>query len=161
MKHFIKENGYNPSIAFILFFALMNVIFCLIPFVFFYEAFVEPHYWKNRWRLHRLLNRGLVKVKYNRVSSVFGDNIKTYDLTIEDEEYSLWIWNGDSFTLDGPMDSSYGVTDRNYIGLFKGSLITRLLNRVAIKKLTQLAEHSAYEDYEEMSTNCSIKNLNC
>jgi hypothetical protein len=52
------------------------------------------------------------------------------------------------------MDSSYGVTDRNYIGLFKGSLITRLLNRVAIKKLTQLAEHSAYEDYEEMSTNC-------
>ena len=159
MKHFIKDNDYEPSLAFIIFFALLNVILCLIPFVFFYEAFAEPHYWKNRWRLHRLLNRGLVKVKYNRGTSIFGDQIKTYDVTIEDEEYSLWIWNDDSFTLDGPMDSSFEKTDRNYIGLFKGSLITRWLNRVALRKLKQLAEHSAYEDYEEMTTNCSIKNI--
>jgi len=159
MKHFIKDNDYEPGLAFIIFFALLNVILCLIPFVFFYEAFAEPHYWKNRWRLHRLLNRGLVKVKHNRGTSIFGDQIKTYDVTIEDEEYSLWIWNDDSFTLDGPMNSSYEKTDRNYIGLFKGSLITRWLNRVALRKLKQLAEHSAYEDYEEMTTNCSIKNI--
>ena len=157
MKHFIKDEGYNPSVWIILFFAFLTVFTLGVPFLFFYEAFAEPHYWKNRWRLHHLLNRGLVKVKYNRGSSIFGDNIKAYDVTIEDEEYSLWIWNEDSMTLDGPMDLSYGKTDRNYIGLFKGSVITKWLNRVAIKKLTQLSEHYAYEDYEEMSTNCSIK----
>jgi len=156
MTHFVKENNYEPSLAFILFFALLNVFLIMTPFVFFYEAFAEPHYWKNRWRLHRLLKRGLVKVKYNKGTSILGDQIKTYDVTIEDQEYSLWIWDETSMTLDGPMNSSYEKTDRNYIGLFKASVITRWLNRVALRKLKQLAEHSSYEDYEVMSTNCSI-----
>jgi len=159
MEHFVKDGDFNPSVAFIIFFAFLNVIFCLIPFVFFYEAFNEPHYWKNRWRLHQLLNRGLIKVKFDRGLSIFGDSIKAYEVTIEDEKYSLWIWNEDSMTLDGPMDFSYNKTYRNYIGLFKGSLTTKWLNRVAIKKLTQLSEHTAYEEYEEMSTNCSIKQI--
>jgi hypothetical protein len=156
MAHFIKENDHSPNLASILFFALLNVFLIMTPFVFFYEAFAEPHYWKNRWRLHRLLKRGLVKVKYNKGTSILGDQIKTYDVTIEDQEYSLWIWDETSMTLDGSMNFSYEKTDRNYIGLFKASVITRWLNHVAIKKLKQLAEHSAYEDYEVMSTNCSI-----
>jgi hypothetical protein len=153
MSHFIKDRGYNPSIVFILAFAFLNIIFFLIPFIFFYEAFAEPHYWKNRWRLHRLLNRGLVKVKFDKRSSIFGDQIKAYDIIIENEEYSLWIWNGSEMTLDGPMDySSYSKTDRNYIGLFKGSIITRWLNRIAVKKLTKLSENSAHEHHDEMTT---------
>jgi hypothetical protein len=159
MKHFVKENDHGPSLASILFIAVLTVFTLGIPFFFLYEMWAEPHYWKNRWRLHRLLKRGLVKVKYDKGSSIFGDNIKSYNATIEDQEYSLWIWNGSEMTLDGPMDFTYNNTDKNYIGLFKGSLVTRWLNHVAIKKLTQLAEHSAYEEYEEMSTNCSIKNI--
>jgi len=156
MTHFELDNGYSPSVFKILCFAFLNVFLIMLPFVFFYEVWAEPHYWKNRWRLHRLLKRGLVKVKYTKGTSIFGDKIKSYDVIIEDEEYSLWIWNEDSMTLDGPMDFTYNNKDRNYIGLFKGSIITRWLNHVAVRKLKQLAEHSAYEDYEVMSTNCSI-----
>jgi hypothetical protein len=50
-----------------------------------------------------------------------------------------------------------GLRNNDYIGLFAGSVTTKLLNRIAVRKLKQLAEHSNYLEYEEMSTNCSVK----
>jgi hypothetical protein len=112
----------------------------------------EPHYWKNRWKLHRLLNQGKVKVRYVSSNTFAGDQIKIYALDIEGILYSVWIYDERLMTLD------YAILENNdFLGLFVGSVTTSWLNKVAIRKLLQLAEHTAYEDYEVMSTNCSIK----
>lgn len=128
MEHFIKQKSiselrYGIGI-------LLSVLTIFGTFLLMYEYFFEPHYWKNRWRLNRYLNKGLVKVEYLR-RGPFGRDIKIYNLKIEDSEYSLWIWNNQEMTLGD-----------DYIGLFNNSLITRLLNRIAIKKIQKLAEQN-------------------
>ena len=154
MEHFKSNKDYTPSLFVILSMAFITVFTLGATFFFAYEMWAEPAYWKNRWKLHRLLNRGKVKVKYNRSTSIYGDQIKAYDLDIEGVEYSLWIWNEKNMTLD------YSILSNNdFIGLFTGCITTKWLNRIAVKKILQLAEHSAYEEYEEMSTNCSIKQI--
>jgi hypothetical protein len=154
MEHFKPNKDYAPSLLKVLSMAFLTVFTLGIPFFFMYEMWAEPAYWKNRWKLHRLLNRGKVKVKYARSTSIYGDQIKAYDLDIEGVEYSLWIWNEKNMTLDKSI-----LANNDFIGLFTGSLTTKWLNRIAVKKILQLAEHSAYEEYEEMSTNCSIKQI--
>ena len=128
MEHFIKEKSISElryGIG-----TLLSVLTIFGIFLLMYEYFFEPHYWKNRWRLNRYLNKGLVKVEYLR-RGPFGRDIKIYNLKIEDSEYSLWIWNNQEMTLGD-----------DYIGLFNNSLITRLLNRIAIKKIQKLAEQN-------------------
>ena len=126
MKHFVKINSSQLRISIG---ALLSALTLFGVFFLMYEYFFELQYWKNRWRLHRYLNKGLVKVEYLRNSPY--DNIKIYSLKIEDSEYSLSIWNNEEMTLGD-----------DYIGLFNGSLITKILNRIAIKKLQKLAEQN-------------------
>ena len=152
MTHFEPSNDYSPSVFKILCFAFLTIFTLGIPWFFAYEMWAEPHYWKNRWKLHRLLRQGKVKVRYIKSTSIHADKIKMYELHIDDVEYSVWIWDGQHITLDKSV-----LANTDYLGLFVGSLTTSWLNKVAIRKLTQLAEHTAYEDYEVMSTNCSIK----
>ncbi len=154
MEHFKSNKDYTPSLFVILSMAFLAVFTLGASFLFAYEVWTEPAYWKNRWKLHRLLNRDRVKVKYARSNSIYGDQIKAYDLDIEGVEYSVWIWNEKNMTLDKSI-----LSNDNFIGLFTGSLTTKWLNRIAVKKILQLAEHTAYEEYEEMSTNCSIKQI--
>jgi|LakMenE18May11ns_1017448.scaffolds.fasta_scaffold9703586_2 hypothetical protein len=151
MAHFkLAEKDLNIfktiSMAFLTIFTLG------IPWIFFYEMWAEPHYWKNRWKLHRLLNKGLVKVGHLKTRSFYGDHLTIYSVYIEDIEYSVWIYASGEMTLD-----CAGLRNNDYIGLFAGSVTTKLLNRIAVRKLKQLAEHSNYLEYEEMSTNCSVK----
>jgi hypothetical protein len=153
MEHFKLEDN-KPSIFGIVTMAFLTVFTLGMTWIFMYEMWAEPHYWKNRWKLHRLLNQGKVKVKYMNSNTFAGDQIKIYELDIEGILYSLWIYDERLMTLDHP---NYKNSD--LIGLFIGSLTTKWLNRVAIKKLIQLSEHTAYEEYEEMSTNCSIKQI--
>ena len=154
MVHFKPNKDYAPSLFVILSMAFLTIFTLGTTWIFMYEMWAEPGYWKNRWKLHRLLKAGKVKVKYARSSSIYGDQIKAYDVDIEGIEYSLWIWNEKNMTLDKSI-----LVNNDYIGLFTGSLTTKWLNRIAVKKILQLAEHSAYEEYEEMSTNCSIKQI--
>jgi hypothetical protein len=152
MTHFEPSNDYSPSVFKILCFSFLTIFTLGIPWFFAYEMWAEPHYWKNRWKLHRLLKQGNVKVRYIKSTSIYADKIKMYELHIEGVEYSVWIYEGQHMTLD-----KSDLVNNDYLGLFVGSITTSWLNKVAIRKITQLAEHTAYEDYEVMSTNCSIK----
>lgn len=136
MKHFEPKNENELSIFKTMIMAFLTIFTLGIPWIFFYELWAEPHYWKNRWRLHRLLNKGLVKVEHLNTSSFYGDHIKIYSIYIDDIEYSVWIYSSGAMTLD-----CVGLRNNDFIGLFIGSVITKLLNRIAIRKITQLAEH--------------------
>jgi hypothetical protein len=129
MKHFVKEKEEN-SIK-IVFFIALSVLTLFGVFLLMYEYWVTPHYWKNRWRFNRLLNKNMVKIKLIGKPT---ENISAYLVTIEDSEYSLWVWNSNSMTLD---NVDY-IDNSDYIGLFAGSLITRHLNKLAIKKIQKI-----------------------
>ena len=128
MEHFIKSKSINKVRFYIGIF--LSIITLMGAFLIMYECFFEPHYWKNRWRLNRYLNKGLVKVEYLRTPPLNG-NIKIYNLKIDNTDYSLWIWNNEVISLND-----------DYIGLFNGSLITKTLNKIAVKKLLKLAEQN-------------------
>jgi hypothetical protein len=130
MKHFVKEKEEN-SIK-IVFFIALSVLTLFGVFLLMYEYWVTPHYWKNRWRFNRLLNKNMVKIEFLGESLINMD-IKKYLVTIEDSEYSLWVWKNNYITLD---DADYKNSD--YIGLFTGSLITKHLNKLAIKKIQKI-----------------------
>jgi hypothetical protein len=129
MKHFVKEKEEN-SIK-IVFFIALSILTLSGVFLLMYEYWVIPHYWKNRWRFNRLLNKNMVKIKLIGKPT---ENISAYLVTIEDSEYSLWVYNSNSMTLDNVDNSDYA----DYIGLFAGSLITRHLNKLAIKKIQKI-----------------------
>ena len=107
----------------------------------FYEYWGEPKYWKNRWRLHKLLKKGKVKVK----SADKGKQpcIDRYVIDIEGQEYRLDIWNEKEMTLS---EERSGFYNKNYIGLFKGSLITKWLNRKAIKEIDEISDIQEIRD---------------
>ena len=107
----------------------------------FYEYWGEPKYWKNRWRLHKLLKKGKVKVK----SADKGKQpcIDRYVIDIEGQEYRLDIWNEKEMTLS---EERSGFYNKNYIGLFKGSLITKWLNRKAIKEIVEISDIQEIRD---------------
>lgn len=136
MEHFELSKDTSPGIIKMIGFIFLSIFTLGFISFFLYEMFVEPHYWKNRWKLHRLLNRGKVHVKYNSSNSIYGDQIKVYDIDIEGVEYSLWIWDKKNMTLD----SINSNTD--YIGLFKASAITKWLNRIAINEIIRLCNES-------------------
>jgi hypothetical protein len=138
MEHFVKSNE-NGRVS-----TLRLVVACIlmiptlgVPFWLMYEYFFENHYWKNRWRLNRLLNKGKVKVTYLKTSDIMYGNIDMYSVVIDNKEYSLWIWDNESMTL-GEIDNP----SSDYIGLFTGSMITRWLNKSAIKELQLLANEN-------------------
>lgn len=132
MEHFKKQKG-EMSVFLIILLSFVHIFTLGATWFFMYEMWAEPHYWKNRWKLHRLLKRGKVKVKYMR-SAMVDDTIETYELDIEGELYSVWIWNKKYMTLD-----ANDFHNCDYIGMFMGSLTTKWLNRVAIRKIKQLA----------------------
>jgi len=142
MTHFTTDNKttWPQTLAMILFsLALMS------SFWLFYEYWGHPKYWKNRWRLHRLIKANKVKVVSK---SNDGEKIVRYNIKIEGAEYELDIWQnkdqlnwwgftgrGDKMTLSAPRES--------YIGLFKGSLITKWLNNKTIKSIRELSDPAA------------------
>lgn len=95
MTHFTEDNSNSW-----IYIAIMMLTFPLVgaPMWIFYEYWAEPKYWKNRWRLHKLLKKGKVKVK----SAQKGKQpyIDRYVIDIEGQEYSLDIWNEKEMTLD-------------------------------------------------------------
>ena len=137
MKHFKSNKDYRPSIFLIVSMAFITIFTLGLPWLFAYEMWAEPAYWKNRWKLHRLLNQGRVKVVYVKSNSFSGDNIKMYELTIDNIKYSVWIWGESKMTLDYP-----NYKNDDFIGLFTGCITTKLLNYIAVKKIKQLAEHN-------------------
>ena len=109
----------------------------------FYEYWGQPKYWKNRWRLHRLLTKNKVKV----VSKKNDDrsDIVRYKISIEGVEYELDIWQKNGFSGRSP-EMTLGNIGESYIGLFKGSLITKWLNKKAIKSIRELSDPSFERD---------------
>jgi hypothetical protein len=131
MKHFVNSTEHINIIKIIMF-AILMIPTLGAPFWLMYEYWFANHYWKNRWRFNRLLNKNMVKIEFLGESLINMD-IKRYLVTIEDSEYSLWVWKNNYITLD---DADYKNSD--YIGLFAGSLITRHLNKLAIKKIQKI-----------------------
>lgn len=133
-NHFVKEKSAVISITIAC--ILMLPTLCL-PLWGLYEMFFIPHYWKNRWRLYRLLRKGKVNVKRSQDFEIFGDRIIRYQLIIEDSEYSASIWSQsanpsgqESMTLTKELFSN-----EDYIGLFVGSTIMSWINRKTIKMI--------------------------
>ena len=137
MKHFTTENK-EKIINKIIFCSLM--IFFFAPMWLFYEWSMEPKYWKNRWRLHRLIKSGKVKVvdKKNGTSSY---EREYFTLLIEDEKYYMEIWRGKEMTL-----TSSDMFGNSYIGLFYGSITTAWLNKQAIKNIRTLSDPQVIRD---------------
>lgn len=135
MTHFTEDNSKSW-----IYIAIMMLTFPLVgaPMWIFYEYWAEPKYWKNRWRLHKLLKNGKVKVK----SAQKGKQpcIDRYVIDIEGQEYSLDIWKEKEMTLD------VFSKGKNYIGLFKGSLITKWLNKKAIKTIGEISDIQGMRD---------------
>lgn len=136
MKHFTTENKANLTSK-VIFFSLM--IFFMISMWLFYEWSMEPKYWKNRWRLHRLIKSGKVKVVDKSVTSFY--RREYYTLIIENETYYMEVWNGKEMTL-----ASNKRNASDYIGLFYGSLTTRWLNKQAIKNIRTLSDPQVIRD---------------
>lgn len=136
MKHFKSNKECTSSLFVTVLMAFITIFTLGLPFFFAYEMWAEPAYWKNRWKLHRLLNQGRVKVVYVKSNSFSGDNIKMYELTIDNIKYSVWIWEN-RMTLDYP-----NYKNDDFIGLFAGCITTKWLNYIAVKKIKQLAEHN-------------------
>lgn len=130
MKHFTTENK-EKIINKIIFCSLM--IFFMAPLWLFYEWTMEPKYWKNRWRLHRLIKSGKVKVVDKSGTSFY--RREYYTLIIENETYYMEVWNGKDMTL---ASNKHNASD--YIGLFYGSITTAWLNKQAIKNIRNLSD---------------------
>jgi hypothetical protein len=146
MTHFTEDNtkSWFSYAIMILMFPLAGASMWI-----FYEYWGEPKYWKNRWRLHKLLKKGKVKVK----TSDKGKQpcIDRYVIDIEGNEYRLDIWNEKEMTLSTESSVPYGLnfstlTSKNYIGLFKGSLITKWLNKKAIKEIDKISDIQEIRD---------------
>lgn len=135
MTHFTEDN--SKSVLSILIMILMFPLVGASMWIF-YEYWGEPKYWKNRWRLHRLLKKDKVKVK-----SVQNGDICRYIIDIEGQEYRLDIWEGKEMTL---CKENFTISYGNYIGLFKGSLITKFLNKKAIKSIIEISDIQGTRD---------------
>lgn len=135
MIHFTEDN--SKSVLSILIMILMFPLVGASMWIF-YEYWGEPKYWKNRWRLHRLLKKDKVKVK-----SVQNGDICRYIIDIEGQEYRLDIWEGKEMTL---CKENFTISYGNYIGLFKGSLITKFLNKKAIKSIIEISDIQGTRD---------------
>ena len=138
MTHFTEDNTKNWFS-----YAIMILLFPLAgaSMWIFYEYWGEPKYWKNRWRLHRLLKKGKLKVK--AADKGKQPCIDRYVIDIEGHEYRLDIWNEKEMTLS---EERSGFYNKNYIGLFKGSLITKWLNRKAIKEIDEISDIQEIRD---------------
>ena len=138
MKHFTEDNskGALAILAMVLMFPLAGASMWL-----FYEYWGEPKYWKNRWRLHRLLKKGKARIHSKTNSpSKFGD-ICGYIIDIEGQRYRLDIWDGKEMTL-----SDEGYHGARYIGLFRSSAIARFLNKKAIEYIIDMADIQGKRD---------------
>jgi len=135
MTHFTEDN--SKSVLSILIMILMFPLVGASMWIF-YEYWGEPKYWKNRWRLHRLLKKDKVKVK-----SVQNGDICRYIIDIEGQEYLLDIWEGKQMTL---CKENFTISYGNYIGLFKASLITKWLNNKAIKSIIEISDIQGTRD---------------
>jgi hypothetical protein len=104
-----------------------------MPFWGVYEMFFEPHYWKNRWKLYRLLRRGKVEVDLINEFEFMG-GMSQYRLTIDGSIYHVSIWSTGAAFFNEPamtlQEEPFGTDD--YIGLFVGSPVTKWLNRRTI-----------------------------
>jgi len=133
MTHFIKADGSQINILKV----ILNIVLFIptlgAPMWLFYEYWAVEHYWKNKWRLNRLLNKGLVTATYVGDTGIFNNDIKKYTVNIEGVSYMVWIWDNESMTLS----HDYGD---DYIGLFSGSLITKWLTKKTIRRIKYLSE---------------------
>ena len=136
MAHFTEDNSKS-----ILSIVIMILMFPLVgaSMWIFYEYWGEPKYWKNRWRLHRLLKKDKVKVK----KSAQNGDICRYIIDIEGQEYRLDIWNGKEMTL---CNENFTISHGNYIGLFRGSLIANWLNKKAIESIKDISDIQGMRD---------------
>lgn len=137
MTHFTEDNtkSWFSYTIMILMFPLVGASMWI-----FYEYWGEPKYWRNRWQLYRFLKKDKVKIK--SVQKSFGD-ICRYVIDIEGQEYRLDIWNGKEMTL---CKENFTISHGNYIGLFNGSLITKWLNKKAIKSIIEISDIQGTRD---------------
>jgi hypothetical protein len=114
-----------------LFFA---VITGTLSFFIAYEAFFERKYWVNTWRFHRYLKRGQVEFVSHKLR--LGNDEIT--LRIHGENYQVWFFD-DSYTV-----SHESVWSDSYIGLFVGSLITKILRHRIRRRILKLIPESVH-----------------
>jgi hypothetical protein len=134
MKHFTTDN--KPTLLSKIIFILLAPL-CLVNMWLIYEYSHEPKYWKNRWRFYFLLRKGKVKVIESSVED-YPYKRERFTLKIDDEFYNMEIWNRKDMILDS--------SDRNYIGLFHGSVTTKWLNKNAIKTVRKLSDPQEIRD---------------
>lgn len=127
-----KEEGIGIAIIF----SLFNILALFIPMLFFYDFFFENEYWCNRWMLRSLLKKGDVKViNYDKIQyKQF--KIEDVEIEVEGNRYQLWIWNNEDITLSSLNEDD--MKNKDYIGLFTGSPITRWLKRDSIRRIRLL-----------------------
>ena len=130
-NHFVKEKSAVISITIAC--ILMLPTLCL-PLWGLYEMFFIPHYWKNRWRLYRLLRKGKVQVEY---VGTFTGSISQYILTIEGTEYyaSIWTHGANPSGQESMTLTKERFSNDDYIGLFVGSSVMNWINRKTIKMI--------------------------
>ncbi len=112
-----------------------------------YEYWAEPKYWKNRWRLWKAIRKG--KVKHLACDRDIEEilmypkklTIERHLIEIDGRRYIIAIWSGHSMTLDDEHRAG-----SSYIGLFTGSITTKILNRHAIRSIRNMADKGYMRD---------------
>jgi hypothetical protein len=143
MSHFTIDNKTTWIKTLSMF---LSMPFLLSGIWLFYEYWGQPKYWKNRWRLHRLLTKNKVKIVSKKND---GGKIVRYKINIEGIEYELDIWENNSFSGrsdEMTLGRTSNFVSESYIGLFKGSLITKWLNKKAIKAIKELSDPALQRD---------------
>jgi len=143
MSHFTIDNKTTWIKTLSMF---LSMPFLLSGIWLFYEYWAQPKYWKNRWRLHRLLTKNKVKIVSKKND---GGKIVRYKINIEGIEYELDIWENNSFSGrsdEMTLGRTSNFVSESYIGLFKGSLITKWLNKKAIKAIKELSDPALQRD---------------
>ena len=120
----------------------------------FYEATGERKYWVNRWRLWRALRAG--RVRLEREDALGYTNWEIWTMWIDDNRYVLSIYrkgdgnliiNDDNFTVSEWKQGFAGIfMGDSMIGLFNGSLITKLLKRSSYRMLLDLTDPAKARD---------------
>jgi hypothetical protein len=107
----------------------MSIITAFLAFFLAYEAFFERKYWINTWKLYSYLKGG--KVKFVSHRQVFED-VDEVIISINSNDYKIWLYLSEkSFTLHD-----------SYIGLFSGSMITKILRKRIYKRVAKLIPNS-------------------
>jgi hypothetical protein len=112
---------------------IITTLTFFLPYLIAYEFFFERYYWKNRFRLWKLLKQNQLKIDSKRTLNI-SPNIDEYIVDINGVKYDLWVYN-DNKTFVFCMPTRPYV---EYIGLFISSPIMKYYTRKIINRVKQI-----------------------